>query len=164
MMNAAGFLAVIALVTTGAGAGDNEVITEPSVNAKHGEKVTLTCSIKENAEVLTLQWIFGQELLCYFTKMERVVPHNFQCNYTDKNTLVLTIKPAKSGNNGNYTCKYRSQIGHGKSVTKLHVSEEQMVISETYKEIKQDRNQACISEGKWINLLGSLTVLLVLTL
>ncbi|KAF5888211.1 Immunoglobulin superfamily member 10, partial [Clarias magur] len=49
-MHAAALLIVTFLVAAGAGASEIKVNTEPSVNATHGETVTLSCSIEENDE------------------------------------------------------------------------------------------------------------------
>ncbi|XP_053494329.1 uncharacterized protein LOC128615942 [Ictalurus furcatus] len=165
-MQSVTFLTVTILLTVNAGADQMTLSTLQSMNAVCGETVRLPCSIDKNVTVMGYYWTDGNKTICDYKATVKGESQHISCEYTDNQSLVLTIEYVLPSNSGHYHCFLLAKSGHTSNTTTLQVSDcsEQVIAEQRNQNWKQPLNHACASENKWINLLVSLTALVSLIL
>lgn len=165
-MQSVTFLTVTILLTVNAGADQMTLSTLQSMNVVCGGTVKLPCSIDKNVTVMNFRWTDGKKIICDYKGTVKGESQNISCEYTDNESLVLTIKYVLPSNSGVYHCFLFTNSAHTLNTTTLQVSDcnERVNAQEQNQNWKQPLNHACASENKWINLLVSLTALVSLIL
>lgn len=104
------------------GADQMTLSTLQSMNVVCGGTVKLPCSIDKNVTVMNFHWTDGKEIICDYKGTVKGESQNISCEYTDNESLVLTIKYVLPSNSGVYHCFLFTNSAHTLNTTTLQVS------------------------------------------